>query len=118
MNRSATLESQELNRSFPQVITQRRTLDYNGMRYLVSLRAFTLGINNPKDLGKDVPQASRLHFRDVVWAFHSQSQDVLVEASVETCKGRMTWDNARALGLALWLKSPATLVSSLCLEST
>jgi hypothetical protein len=58
-----------------------------------------------------VPTTSRLKYRDVVWAFHSESQDLLLDESVKACEeGKLTWENAKALGVFLWLKSPEVLV--------
>lgn len=66
----------------------------------------------PKDARTVEIIPPRLKFRDVVWAFHSESQDVLVEASIKACPAeKLTWENAKALGVFLWLKSPALLVS-------
>lgn len=52
----------------------------------------------------------RLRFRDMIWAFHSESQDLLLNASTAACNGKMCWSDARALGVALWLNSIDTLV--------
>ena len=48
----------------------------------------------------------------MVWAFHSESQDVLLEASIKACPGKLTWENAKALGLFMWLRSPEVIVSA------
>jgi hypothetical protein len=52
----------------------------------------------------------RIKYRDVVWAFHSESQDILLDASIKACPDKLTWENAKALGIFLWLKYPAVLV--------
>lgn len=53
----------------------------------------------------------RIKYRDMLWAFHSDSQDVLLEASIKACPGKLDWANAKALGLFIWMKSPEILVS-------
>lgn len=60
----------------------------------------------------EMPPLSRLRYRDMLWAFHSQSQEILLEASLSACKGPMSWENARALTFPLWLKSHSALVSA------
>lgn len=61
---------------------------------------------------------SRLKYRDIVWAYHSDSQEVLLEASIKACPGKLTWENAKALGIFLWISSPEVLVSFSFLTSS
>ncbi|KAK7059134.1 regulator of (H+)-ATPase in vacuolar membrane [Paramarasmius palmivorus] len=93
---------------------QRRALDSNGLRYLTSMRSFYI-LNrlasspaSPESQGV-VPRGSvkreRLRYRDMIWGFHSESQELLLNASAAACNGKMCWADARALGLALWLTS-------------
>ncbi|KAF8913010.1 RAVE protein 1 C terminal-domain-containing protein [Gymnopilus junonius] len=101
---------------------QRRALDSNGLRYLISMRSFY--IINIRASGPDAAQVNgaipkqsgrreRLRYRDMIWAFHSESQELLLEVSTAACNGKMTWSDARALGVALWFKSWETLKSQL-----
>jgi len=54
---------------------------------------------------------TRLAFRNIVWALHSDSQDILLSAATECCHdGKMLWQDAKRLGVFLWLKSSDTLV--------
>lgn len=46
----------------------------------------------------------------MVWAFHSESQELLVGACVNACGGKISWADARALGIPLWLNSIESLV--------
>jgi RAVE protein 1 C terminal len=57
---------------------------------------------------------ARLRFRDIIWAFHSESQGLLLTASLTACQGKMTWSDARALGVFLWLNSVEAMVSHAC----
>jgi len=52
----------------------------------------------------------RLRYRDMIWAFHSESQDLLLSTSAAACNGKMLWSDARALGVFIWLTSVDTMV--------
>ena len=57
-------------------------------------------------------ESTRLSFRNVVWALHSESQDVLLAAATECCpNGKMVAGDAKRLGVFLWLKSSEVIVS-------
>lgn len=60
--------------------------------------------------------ASHFSFRNIVWAMHSDSQELLLEATSQCCKnGKMLWEDAKKLGVFLWLKSAETAVCYNCL---
>lgn len=59
----------------------------------------------------------RLRYRDMIWAFHSESQELLLNASITACGGKLTWPDARALGIPLWLTSIESLVSEVKVPS-
>lgn len=52
----------------------------------------------------------RIRYRDMVWAFHSNSQEILLAASTAACGGKILWKDARAMGVVLWLNSIESLV--------
>ncbi|KAF9462089.1 WD repeat-containing protein [Collybia nuda] len=97
---------------------QRRALDSNGLRYLISMRSFYIlnhrasAPSSPESNGT-LPRHSgrrqRLRYRDMIWAFHSESQDLLLNSSTVACQGKMGWADARALGVPIWLTSIETL---------
>ncbi|KAI0068306.1 WD repeat-containing protein [Artomyces pyxidatus] len=97
-----------------EVDESRRALDANGLRYLISMRSFfilnqrTSAPNSPRSKG-EVPRKTgwraRLRFRDMLWAFHSESQGLLLSSSSAACQGKMLWSDARALGVFIWLNS-------------
>ncbi|CAK5264601.1 unnamed protein product [Mycena citricolor] len=92
---------------------QRRALDSNGLRYLISMRSFyILNERTADSLGSLAPR-KRLRYRDMVWAFFSESQDLLLSASAAACNNKMCWADARALGVALWLNSVENLRSQM-----
>ena len=53
---------------------------------------------------------ARLRYRDIIWAFHSETQGLLMSASLAACQGKLTWSDARALGVFLWLNSVESMV--------
>ncbi|ORX33596.1 RAVE protein 1 C terminal-domain-containing protein [Kockovaella imperatae] len=118
-------------RAVLEVDRQRRALDICGLRYLLAVRMFvnharsTSGTSTPMPNGRHSapsritsilgmnglsamvkPRRSLLSFRNVVWAMHSESQDMLLSAATETCdNGKMLWEDASSLGVFCWLKS-------------
>ncbi|KAF9229125.1 hypothetical protein BS17DRAFT_4921 [Gyrodon lividus] len=94
---------------------QQRALDANGLRYVLSMRSFYIlnrriasDPSSPRSDG-DIPRRTgwreRLRYRDMIWAFHSESQDLLLNTSTAACNGKMLWSDARALGVFIWLTS-------------
>ncbi|KAI0316614.1 WD repeat-containing protein [Amylostereum chailletii] len=95
----------------------RRALDANGLRYLISMRSFYI-LNHraslpssPASKGngaiarKQNGWRARLRYRDIVWAFHSESQGLLLTTSMSASGNKMTWSDARALGVFMWMTS-------------
>ncbi|PBL01184.1 WD repeat-containing protein [Armillaria gallica] len=97
---------------------QSRSLDSNGLRYLISMRSFYI-LNrrastpaSPASKGgipRNTGRRERLRYRDMIWAFHSESHGLLLEASTAACNGKMGWSDARALGISIWTTSVETL---------
>jgi len=93
---------------------QRRALDSNGLRYVISMRSFYIlnrrvksDPNSPQSNGvipRQTGYRERLRYRDIVWAFHSESQELLLNTSIAACNGKMCWSDARALGIFIWLR--------------
>ncbi|THH13364.1 hypothetical protein EW146_g6843 [Bondarzewia mesenterica] len=97
-----------------EVDESRRSLDANGLRYLISMRSFYILNKRASAPSSPVSKGSvarrtgwreRLRYRDMIWAFHSESQGLLLSASSAACSQKMTWSDARALGVFLWLNS-------------
>jgi hypothetical protein len=117
---SPSLIYESLTLNIIQIDEQRRALDANGLRYLISIRSFyTLNkrlesSDKPAELDGSLNaragKRDRLRYRDIVWAFHSESQQIMMGASTEACGGRMTWTDAKALGVFLWTRSSEELV--------
>lgn len=108
-----------------QVDAQRRALDNNGMRFLLSLKSFAISHRtqstsvtrapspslpqNTKgtETGQRLPQ---MRWRDVLWAFHSESQEILLSACDEVCGKPVLWEDAKQFCLPLWIRSNESLV--------
>ncbi|KAF2274080.1 WD repeat protein-like protein [Westerdykella ornata] len=70
----------------------RRSIDDNAGRFMLFFRQHALrGSNAP------------IHWREITWAFHSGSQDILVDLVSRHFSGRMLWQHARESGLFMWL---------------
>ncbi|KAL1924188.1 uncharacterized protein VTP21DRAFT_7223 [Calcarisporiella thermophila] len=88
-----------------QITRHRGYLDDNGVRYFVFLRRhYYLNRLLPPTLRKP-----NLEYRDIVWALHSGSQDLLLEYSRTCCSGKLLWQDARTIGLFLWYKKGESL---------
>lgn len=96
-----------------QVGEHRRALDNSGLRYLIAMRSFFLSQSHQRALaceGIQRQHGHRLRYREIVWAFHSESQEILLQDSIDACTSKITWLTARALGTFLWLRSRESLV--------
>lgn len=120
----------EANSVCPQVDEQQRALDINGLRYLISLRFYVVwGQRQTSASGTATPRSDGIHssppsgpppaedhqrisFRNVVWAFHSQTQEILVTSATAAAGNKMLWKDAKTLGVFLWLRSNEVLVST------
>lgn len=59
------------------------------------------------DTGQRLPQ---MRWRDVLWAFHSESQEILLTACDEVCGKPVLWEDAKQFCLPLWIRSNESLV--------
>lgn len=81
------------------------------MRSFFIYNAAFFGPTSAQSRPTDSIAIPRLKYRDVVWAFHSESQEVLLEASLKACPSNLCWENVKALGLVMWIKAPDVFVS-------
>lgn len=121
-----------------EVDQSRRSLDLCGLRYLISIRTFAnrdirgaalSGAATPSANGvlpslakvaadSGLPAIPRAHvkisFRNIVWATHSESHEVLLQAATASCENnKMTWKDAKRLGVCLWLRSQDAIKAQL-----
>jgi hypothetical protein len=82
------------------VETQRRSLDGNAARFMLFFRQFALH----RGRANEVP----LSWREINWAFHSDSQDILID--MVSHQGKLLWKHARESGLFMWMTDPNSLV--------
>jgi len=83
---------------------QKMQLDENGMRYLIAMKLFIYS-------RRFISPNAQLNFRDITWAFYSESQDLLINFCKASCgdNNKFLWKDARALGLSLWIRNNNTL---------
>ncbi|KAL1412038.1 regulator of (H+)-ATPase in vacuolar membrane [Vanrija albida] len=111
-----------------EVEQSRRSLDLCGLRYLISIRTFVnrdrraagqqSGSVTPRRGVPGLPPPpiphARISFRNIVWATHSESQEVLLQAAGQACdNNKMMWEDAKRLGVFLWLKSTDAIRSQM-----
>lgn len=82
----------------------RRSMDDNAARFLLFFRQHMLR----KSQG--VANKDRVSWREIVWAFHSGSQDILTDLVSRQFNGKLTWKAARESGLFMWLSDLTSLV--------
>ncbi|CAG8572440.1 2105_t:CDS:10 [Ambispora gerdemannii] len=89
-----------------QVESQKRSLDENGVRYVIFMRRYHYlqRATMPGAL-----RASGLSYRDMIWALHSESQNLLVEYSISASGGSFLWKDAKVHGIILWLSNIDTV---------
>ncbi|CAK9437875.1 uncharacterized protein LODBEIA_P22530 [Lodderomyces beijingensis] len=76
------------------LITSASMLDDNGLRFMIGFKLFQLSAKQ-----------KRLSMRDINWALHSDSREILL-SSVETYyKNRLVWENVKKTGLVYWVKT-------------
>jgi hypothetical protein len=71
----------------------RRSIDSNAGRFLLFFRQHVLSDE----------QATPISWRECVWAFHSGSQDILVDLVSRHFNGKMLWQHAKESGLFVWM---------------
>lgn len=81
---------------------QRRSLDENGARFLLFFRQAMLRRGRVGEF--------QLSWRDINWAFHSNSQDILADFVSRQYAGSLLWENARESGLFSWLSDSSAVV--------
>ncbi|KAK0732669.1 RAVE protein 1 C terminal-domain-containing protein [Apiosordaria backusii] len=83
------------------VETQRRSLDENGAKYMLAFRQHALRKGRANEI--------HISWREINWAHHSTSQDVLVDFVTKQNHGRMLWEGAKESGMFMWLGDNAAV---------
>jgi hypothetical protein len=82
----------------------RRSMDDNAARYLLFFRQHMLRRT------QGVANKDTVSWREIVWAYHSSSQDILTDLVSKQFNGKLTWKAARESGLFMWLSDPVAVV--------
>jgi hypothetical protein len=83
---------------------QRRSLDDNAARFMLFFRQHALRKGRANEV--------QLSWREINWAFHSNSQDILIDVVSHQFHGRILWEQARESGLCMWVSDSTALVSA------
>ncbi|KAI9368435.1 RAVE protein 1 C terminal-domain-containing protein [Aspergillus egyptiacus] len=81
----------------------RRSMDDNAARFLLFFRQHMLRRT------QGVANKDTVSWREIVWAFHSGSQEILLDLVSRQYGGKLTWKAAKESGMFMWLSNPATI---------
>ncbi|KAL9623679.1 MAG: hypothetical protein Q9160_002135 [Pyrenula sp. 1 TL-2023] len=84
-----------------------RSMDANAARYLLFFRQHMLRKSSAPS------KRVTVGWREVIWAFHSGSQDILVDLVTRQFQGKLSWVQARESGMFLWLSDITALRTQL-----
>ncbi|KAJ4153309.1 hypothetical protein LMH87_009801 [Akanthomyces muscarius] len=73
----------------------RRSMDENGARFMLFFRQHALRKGRTSEI--------MLSWREMNWAYHSTTQDILVDFVARQTHGPMLWKHARESGLFMWM---------------
>lgn len=82
---------------------QRRSIDENGARFMLFYRQHALRKGRTNEM--------HLSWREINWAYHSNSHDILLDFVSRQSHGGMDWDHARECGVFMWTTDTHHLVS-------
>ncbi|KAI0142584.1 regulator of V-ATPase in vacuolar membrane protein [Hypoxylon sp. NC0597] len=74
---------------------QRRSMDENGARFMLFFRQHALRKRRTNEM--------HMSWREINWAYHSTSQDILTDFVSRQYHGTMLWESARESGMFMWL---------------
>ena len=76
---------------------QRRSIDTNATIFTLFFRAHNLrGTQNHRE-------ARGISWREIAWAFHSGSQDILIDLVTRNYQDRVKWKQAKDSGMFMWI---------------
>jgi hypothetical protein len=81
---------------------QRRSMDDNAARFMLFFRQHALHRGRSNEV--------LLSWREINWAYHSNSQDILVDMVSNHFHGKMLWEHARESGMFMWMTDAVALV--------
>jgi hypothetical protein len=81
---------------------QRRSMDDNAARFMLFFRQHALRKGRVNEVN--------ISWREINWAYHSNSQDILTDMVSHQFQSRMLWVNARESGMFMWISDLSALV--------
>lgn len=81
---------------------QRRSMDENGARFMLFFRQHALRKGRTSEMS--------MSWREINWAYHSTSQDILVDFVTRQYHGTILWEHARESGMFMWIADQSALV--------
>lgn len=82
----------------------RRSMDENGARFMIFYRQHALRKRRTNEIS--------MSWREINWAYHSTSQDMLTDFVSRQHQGTLLWEHARESGMFMWLTDNAAVVST------
>lgn len=84
---------------------QRRSMDDNAARFMLFFRQHVLHRGRSNEV--------HLSWREINWAYHSNSQDILADMVSHQFHGKLLWKQARESGMFMWMTDSNALVSNI-----
>jgi hypothetical protein len=81
---------------------QRRSMDDNAARFMLFFRQHALRRGRSNEIF--------LSWREINWAYHSNSQDILVDMVSHQFHDKMLWEHTRESGMFMWMTDHNALV--------
>ena len=81
---------------------ERRSIDENGARFMLFFRQHALRKGRTNEI--------QLSWREINWAYHSDSQDILSDFVSRQNHNVLLWEHARESGIFMWLTDTHHLV--------
>ena len=81
---------------------QRRSMDDNAAKFMLFFRQHALRRGRSNEIS--------LSWREINFAYHSNSQDILVDMVSHQFHSKMLWEHARESGMFMWMADPTALV--------
>ncbi|KAL9129322.1 MAG: hypothetical protein Q9217_002193 [Psora testacea] len=75
----------------------KRSMDDNAMRYHIFFSQHMLHKR------QGIAESVEITWREIVWASHSNSQDILADLVSREFQGRLLWEDARESGMSMWM---------------
>lgn len=83
------------------------SLDDCGLRYLLNMRQHVYLLRCLPLMQRKTLQVNGLGLHNIVWAFHSETQEELVQ--LVTANNKVTWQELREVGVGFWVRNNALL---------